>query len=606
MPGIAGFITRHARPENAETLSAMVKTMMHESFFTFGTLVNAELGLFAGWTAHAGTFADSMPVWNERKDICVIFSGEDFTDAPVIENLRAKGHEFKRGDASYLAHLYEERGPEFLDQLNGWFSGLILDLRERKVVLFNDRYGASRIYFHENEQGFYFASEAKALLKVLPETRRLDLASVGEFFSCGCALQNRSFFNAISLMPGGSEWVFQPGQPVRKGAYFKKELWEEQPALSADDYYEKLRATWARLLPRYFRGEEASALSLTGGVDSRLILAFAPRAKGMLPCYTFGGSYRDCADVTVSREIAAICGQPHQTIPLAREFLADFPALAEKTVYVTDGTLDISGAVDIYANRIARKIAPVRVTGLNGGEILRSLVMFKPWAPTPDLLSPEFVKHVANASVTYAKERQQHRLSFIAFKQSAWHLYSRLSSERSQITIRSPYFDNELVALAFQATEASRSSDPALRLIAEQQPGLKKIGTDRASTLDAIPGLTQLRHQFQEFTFKAEYAYDYGMPQWLAKADHLASPLHLEKLFLGRHKFHHFRVWYRDRLGKYLKDVLLDSRARSRPYLNGDFLKTMVEGHTRGHANYTTEIHRVMTMELLQRQVIDN
>ena len=49
-----------------------------------------------------------------------------------------------------------------------------------------------------------------------------------------------------------------------------------------------------------------------------------------------------------------------------------------------------------------------------------------------------------------------------------------------------------------------------------------------------------------EFTFKAEYAYDYGMPQWVARIDHVLSPLHLERLFLGRHKYAHYRVWYRD------------------------------------------------------------
>jgi asparagine synthase (glutamine-hydrolysing) len=347
------------------------------------------------------------------------------------------------------------------------------------------------------------------------------------------------------------------------------------------------------------------ALSLTGGVDSRLILACAPRGPLELPCYTFGGSYRDCADVSVSREIAGICGQTHQTIPLDQEFLGQFPALAEKTVYVTDGTLDISGAVDIYANRIARKLAPVRVTGLNGGEILRSLVMFKPWSPAPGLLSESFAPKIDEAAVTYAKEREGHRLSFIAFKQSAWHLYSRLSSERSQITIRSPYFDNELVALAFQCPPEMRSSDPALSLIATAQPKLKTIGTDRASRLGAIPGVTQLQHQFQEFTFKAEYAYDYGMPQWLAKLDHMVAPMRLEKLFLGRHKFHHFRVWYRDKLGSYIKEVLLDARSRNRSYVNGAFLEKMVKGHTTGNRNYTTEIHRLMTMELLQRQLIE-
>jgi asparagine synthase (glutamine-hydrolysing) len=605
MPGIAGFITSRIRENDRATAEAMIKTMVHESFYTSGASVFETVGVAVGWTTHTGTFSDCLPIWNERRDVCLIFTGEDFADAPVLANLRAKGHEFTADNASYLVHLYEEHGAAFLEKLNGWFSGLLVDLRERKAILFNDRYGASRIYFHENEDGFYFASEAKALLRVLPKTRELDLKSLGEFFSCGCVLQNRSFFTGVYLLPGGAEWVFSPGEPVRKSAYFKKELWEDQPALSSADYYEKLDATWQRILPRYFRGQEAKGLSLTGGVDSRLILAYAKSAPGSLPCYTFAGSYRDCADVTISREIAELCEQPYQTIPLAEDFWKQFPAMAEKTVSVTDGTLDVSGSVDVYANQVARKIAPVRITGLNGGEILRSIIMFKPWAPTPELLEAKFAQHVADASTTYAREKQQHRLSFIAFKQSAWHLYSRLQSERSQITIRSPYFDNDLVALAFQAPPEMQTYDVPFRMIAGAKPVLKQIGTDRASRLDAIPGLTQLRHQFQEFTFKAEYAYDYGMPQWLAKADHVFAPLHFEKLFLGRHKFHHFRVWYRDRFGDYLKQVLLDSRARNRGYLNGKFVEKMVNGHVKGNANYTTEIHRVLTMELLQRQMID-
>ncbi len=84
-----------------------------------------------------------------------------------------------------------------------------------------------------------------------------------------------------------------------------------------------------------------------------------------------------------------------------------------------------------------------------------------------------------------------------------------------------------------------------------------------------------------EFTFKAEYAYDYGMPQWVARIDHLLSPLELERLFLGRHKFNHFRVWYRDALSEYVRGMLLDSRSLSRPYLDRNGVEAIVPGTSR-------------------------
>ena len=76
----------------------------------------------------------------------------------------------------------------------------------------------------------------------------------------------------------------------------------------------------------------------------------------------------------------------------------------------------------------------------------------------------------------------------------------------------------------------------------------------------------------QEFTFKAEYAYDYGMPQWMARLDHAFDSFHFERLFLGRHKFYHFRTWYKNDLSGYVREILLDKRAVDRPYLNKDFL----------------------------------
>jgi asparagine synthase (glutamine-hydrolysing) len=114
-----------------------------------------------------------------------------------------------------------------------------------------------------------------------------------------------------------------------------------------------------------------------------------------------------------------------------------------------------------------------------------------------------------------------------------------------------------------------------------------------------------LGHVFQEFTFKAEYAYDYGMPQPVARVDHLFSGFHPERLFLGRHKMLHFRVWYRDVLSKYVREILLDPRTLSRPYLEPGKIEAVVHGHLKGGRNHTTEIHKLLSLELLHRLFLD-
>jgi asparagine synthase (glutamine-hydrolysing) len=605
MPGIVGIISQSPSEQYDALVKSMVKCLVHEPFYTNGTYINREIGLWSGWACHKGTFADCLPLWNEKKDICLLFSGEDFADQTDVDALRRRGHDFNSNDASYLVHLYEEMGYGFLEKLNGWFSGVLLDLREQKFVLFNDRYGVNRIYYHEDSRGFYFASEAKGLLKILPNTRQLDLRSLGEVLCCEAVLQNRSLFSGISLLPPGSAWVFARGEPVKKKTYFKQEPWENQPELSESNFYERLKETWTRVLPKYFCGKQSVGLSLTGGVDSRMILAWAPRSAGTLPCYTWGGKYRDCADVKIARRTAELCEQPHKTILVGAEFLSQFHDLAEKAVYISDGTMDVTGSIDMYVQRLARQIAPVRVSGVCGGEILRRLVMFKPDPPQEGVFDPNLESSFRDAADTYTDELQGHRLSFTSFKQAPWYMASKFTVERSQVTYRTPYFDNDLVALAYQTPAKLLHNEPALRLIADGNPALGKIATDRGLAFRSIPGVNRALHWYQEFTFKAEYAYDYRMPQWLARLDHMFAPLRLEKLFLGRHKVAHFRVWYRDELSPWLREILLNPDARSRPYLRANALEKILKAHNSGQRNYAFEIHKILTLEFIQRKLIE-
>jgi asparagine synthase (glutamine-hydrolysing) len=149
------------------------------------------------------------------------------------------------------------------------------------------------------------------------------------------------------------------------------------------------------------------------------------------------------------------------------------------------------------------------------------------------------------------------------------------------------------------------SAQPALRLVADGNRKMSAIPTDRGLLFRPRPLVTKAWNTYNEFTFKAEYAYDYGMPQSLARVDHYLRAFHLERVFLGRHKFHHFRIWYRDELSRCVKDMLLDSQAQSRPMFRRGALEKLVSDHLRGRRNYTSEIHQAFTCELIHRQLLE-
>jgi len=605
LPGIVGIVTEQRSEWVRPQLLQMIETLRHGSDYAAGMWTEESLGVYVGWVARKSSFSEGMPLRNERGDVILIFSGEEYPEEGTARRLKEQGHDVQPEGPSYLVHLYEEN-PAFMAALNGRYHGLLIDRTLGATMLFNDRFGMHKVYYHESKEAVYFAAEAKAILQVRPELRKADLRGLGELISCGCVLENRSLFHEIRVLPPASTWTFRNGSLAQKSQYFRPREWEEQPPLEPELYYQELRDSFARNLPRYFNGPERIALSLTGGLDSRIILAWNKPAPGSLPCYSFGGTFRDCHDVRLARQVAVACKQSHEVIRVGDEFLAHFPDYAERTVFLTDGCVGLKHSPDLYLNERAAKIAPVRMTGNYGSEVLRGVRAFKPEEPTPGLFSPELQNHFGVARETYSQLIRIHPLSFAVFRQAPWHHSGLLALEETQLVLRSPYLDNQVIRTIFRSPESARANNEiSLRLIADGNAALHRIRTDRGLGGDQGRFSAAISRQLLDFTFKAEYAYDYGMPQWLARMDHLFSPFHFEQFFLGRHKFSHFRVWYRGALAEYVREMLLDSRALSRPYLQRGAVENIVRGHLEGDRNYTIEIHKVLTLELIHRLFID-
>jgi len=608
MPGIVGLITKRPRAWAEPQLLTMVESMKHETFYESGTWSDESMGVYVGWTARKNSFDAGMPIQSALRDVVLIFSGEEFPEPGVICSLKDRGYDVAPENASYLVHVYEE-DPNFPSGLNGRFQGLVADRRLGTVTLFNDRYGMHKIYFHEADCALYFSAEAKAILKVRPELRSVDSRSLAEMVVWRCVADDRTIFKGIRTLPPGAKWVFQHGAVLRSDAYFRPAEWENQAHLTSESYYPTLRDAFVQNLPRYFRSRERIGMSLTGGLDTRMIMAWQQPPPESLPCYTFGGMYRDCQDVIVARRVSGSCRQSHEVIPVNGAFLSKFPHYAERTVFLTDGFAPVDLAPDLYVQEKARQIAPVRISGNYGSEVLRGLVGFKPAKFAADIFDPELHAQMETSKETFAQTRPRHPVSCVAFQQTRMRAVDAL--EHTQVAVRSPYLDNDLVRTAFRAPEIRfaksdifADNDVCNRLIADGNRALRNIRTDRG--LAGPPGWrTTVAKWMLEFTFKAEYAYDYGMPQWLARIDHRLSPLHLERLFLGRHKFVHFRTWYRGALSGYVGEMLLDSRTLSRPYLQRKKIETIVRRHLKGDHNYTSEIHLLLTLELIHRLFVD-
>lgn len=565
----------------------MVALLRHQRESESGTSFAPDIGVYGGWTAHAGSFAARQSAADDGSPDALIFAGECV------------------GEHASPKHEYRTRGDDFVEGLNGLFSGLLIDRDRRRALLFNDRFGSERLYTFQKDGATYFASEAKALLAVLPELRAFDETGVAQWLAFGSTSAGRTLFRGLTLLPGGSVWHFEPGAPLQQHRYFVPALWEAMSPLPADEFEGRLSDTFNRILPAYLDGTNVG-LSLTGGLDTRMIAACIPHDLKPAVAYTYAANEGDrLRDLTIARQVAASLGIKHHALRIDKDFLAHFPQHLDRTVWTSDGTAGALGAHELPLSEQARSLAQVRLTGNYGSEVLRAMTTFKRSGPSDELLDARVVVQV-NAVVAERQEGSGHPVTRAAFEEVPWHLFGALAVGRSQLTLRTPFMDNRIVELAYRAPLSSRlHHQPSLRVIHDHDPALAAVPTDRGVAWGATSARARVRRLFGEVSFKLDYWHTEGLPDRLTRVDALFGPLsHLG--LLGMHKFLAYRSWFRKSLATYAEQVLADARTRALPFWNPATLATIARDHVSGRRNRLRDIHAVLTLEAVQRLLIDD
>jgi len=598
MPGITGIIRGQSYPNGRRDLHLMTEVMRHQKFYRGGQYIDEERGIYIGWEAHPNSLGACMPVVSLDGRFVIVIVGEHF---PQFQTVRTpKGIRLTEETERELFALYEKSEDEFLRSLNGWFCGIVADRRTARITLFNDRYGMGRVYWHESADEFLFGSEAKSLLRVRPQLRRVETGALAEYLSFNCVMGNRSLFKDVSLLPGGSAWTFDSRRTHGRRKYFDFSEWEQQPTLSTGKFLLNFNETMSSILPAYSEPTEEVGLSLTAGLDTRLILAAADERRQILPSYTFGGLWGETFDVRTARKLAQACGDSHEVIRIDEPFLRDFAEYAQKSVYISDGTHDAHGAHDVYFNRIARDIAPIRLTGKFGSEVVRTRKLV-PWIDFPrNIVRADLARLIDEALIVRRSCERPHPLTRVVTDEIAWYEYGRVAVEQSAVILRTPYLDNNLVKLMYQADAGIRDSRDLQsnfvigksQRLAKIPTNLGRIGKDRAL-------LSRLTYLPLWALFKVEYTYLYATPHWLTRIDRGLENLRLERLITGRQKFEGYRIWFKTHFSDYIRDLLLSQRAECTNFFNKECVKRMVTSHLAGTHNYFSELNKLLTIELI-------
>lgn len=595
MPGLVIVVAPDPGHPLVASLTGMVASLHREPFYKSSSIDLPDFGVWAGWIAHDGSFAHRVSRYRHADGSMLLFSGECFRSNSGSVSPQTDPESF----AAAVIEGCRAEGGSYLRRLNGLFSGLIVDRALKSCLLFNDRFGMERLYCHESADAMLISSEAKAILRVTEATRSFDREGVAQYVKFGSTAGSRTLFKGIARLPGATTMQISAGRVSSRRSYFEPGEWESRPALTVDEFTGALTETMATTVPAYLEGNRDIAFSITGGLDTRMILAAMPPDRRDIRCYTFGGLDGETLDQSIGARVSAMCGFSHVSLRIDSRWLDTFAEQVDRTVWITDGTAGATTAHEVFLTERGRALGTVRLTGNFGSEVLRGMSTLKAWTPPDDLLAPAFLpdfkaQHQAAAS--------EHPVTRAVFHEIPYHLFGSFAAGRSQVAFRTPYLDNALVELAYSAPAAARqSSEPSMAVVRRLRPELAVVPTDRGLGGRAPAAGSRLRQAWESVRFKLDYLDKEGLPGSLRALDPMLQLLRLSRL-LGRHKYLPYRNWFQKELAAYVASEIVTAQSLGE-FLNCNSVVRVAEEHSSGRENRLRELNVVLTLSAVQRMI---
>lgn len=280
MCGICGLFNLQLQPvAHAERIDAMAQSIFHRGPDSAGKFQLPHIALAIRRLSIIDLQTGNQPLSNEAGDVTLVFNGEIYNYRELCEGLLDRGHHFKtHSDGEAIVHLYEEKGPECLRDLNGMFAIALWDHRAKRLLLARDRAGEKPLYYWRHGQTLAFGSEIKALLEYPGISHEIDPTALTQYFFYGHFPSPNSVYAEIKKLPAAHYMVVENGN-VHIDAYWRPQDYLRPPgqkSLSARDEHDLVEELAVRLR----QAAESRLVSdvplgvfLSGGVDSSVIVA---------------------------------------------------------------------------------------------------------------------------------------------------------------------------------------------------------------------------------------------------------------------------------------------------------------------------------------------
>ena len=378
MCGIVGRLNfEPGRPVQTDSLEWMCRRIKHRGPDDQGIFRDRNFGMGMRRLSIIDLETGKQPIHNEDESVWVVLNGEIYNFMELRQRLIDKGHRFyTRTDTEVIAHLYEDRGRDFVSELRGMFGLAVWDRKTRTLVLARDRLGIKPLFYRQDSSSLVFASELKSLLEPgFPRT--VDMQALHDYLSYNYIPGPRTIFRGISKLQPGYQLIYRDGCISVDKYWDVNPVWGKRQEADKEELAEALLERLRDSVRSHLVSDVPLGVFLSGGVDSSTIVALMSEVSSS-PVRTFSIGFEEKSfnELNRARQVAEHFGTEHHELLVK----PDIVNLLPKLVRSFDEPFADSSAIPVYyVAELARRSVKVVLSGEGGDEVFAGYETYSAW-----------------------------------------------------------------------------------------------------------------------------------------------------------------------------------------------------------------------------------
>jgi asparagine synthase (glutamine-hydrolysing) len=572
--------------------------------------------------------AGHQPMRGCTDHLWLVFNGEIYNHAALRAGLEQRGHVYaSHTDSETILHLYEERGLDFVNEIEGDFAIALWDANREQLVLARDRAGVKPLYFHQHNGRFIFASEIKAILEHSSVTPEVNEEALYHYLTFVTTPAPQTLFRGVQKLPAGHMLVIN-----RTGEARITQYWDALPPAAPvvrteEEHQQNILELLRASIKKRMMADVPFGVFLSGGVDSSANVALMSELMTQ-PVRTFTVGFHDSEELNELKSARAISkrfGTNHHEVMIGRAEMLKF--LPELVFHQDEPIADPVCVPLYYVSKLARDTGTIVVqVGEGSDEIFGGYDWFRTYLK----IEERFWRHAERAPLSVRRAAAviaKPLVRKVMKKRMAGEMVRRLGANESLFWGGAIVFDETMkpsvlspemrgrynglstydVVRQYQETIAAArpNADYAARMtyleLKLRLPELLLMRVDKITMATSVEARVPfLDHHLIEYAM--------GLPRELKVKGRtgkhilkraLESVLPADVLYQPKRGFGApVREWFRGPEGESLIQQLMNSSIRERNFFNYDFIRHLADEHRREQRDWSANLWCLLNLSL--------